>query len=105
MRLIDADELVKRFKIIANDNWNKQTPTSWGAAFSDAIEIVDEQPTIDPVKHGRWEKDSDTAFYWRCSECGCYLFWRKEDYLLRHEDEPNYCPNCGAKMEESDEEK
>ena len=56
----------------------------------------------DPVKHGRWNKDSDAAFYWRCSECGCYLFWRKEDYLLRHEDEPNYCPNCGAKMDGGD---
>ena len=53
---------------------------------------------VAPVVHGEWEKDSDVAFFWKCSECGCYLFCRKEEYLLRNEDEPNYCPNCGAKM-------
>lgn len=67
-------------------------------------EIIEALPAVDPVKRGRWEKDSDAAFYWRCSECGCYLFWRKEDYLLRHEDEPNFCPNCGASMMDGGEE-
>lgn len=55
---------------------------------------------VAPVVHGRWEKNCDVAFFWKCSECGCYLFWRKEEYLLRNEDEPNYCPNCGARMDE-----
>lgn len=53
-------------------------------------------------RRGRWEKDSDAAFFWKCSECGAYLFWRKEEYLLRDTDEPNYCPNCGAKMVNED---
>lgn len=49
-------------------------------------------------KKGEWIKCSDTAFYWMCSECGAYLFWRKEKYLLRKDDEANFCPNCGADM-------
>lgn len=98
MRLIDADELVKRFKIIANDNWNKQTPTSWGAAFSDAIEIVDEQPTIDPVRHGGWGHDfyddgeGGENWFRFCSECEVEV--SEENAKLWR-----YCPFCGAQMD------
>ena len=102
MRLIDADELVKRFKIIANDNWNKQTPTSWGAAFSDAIEIVDEQPAIDPVKHGRWVRLTEDGY--EPQEYMCSLCCRTIRYLgapaLLIERYP-YC-HCGAKMDGGD---
>lgn len=66
-------------------------------------DLEDERAYNCPVsaeRRGHWEKDSDTAFYWKCSECGAYLLWRKEEYLLRAEDEPNYCPNCGTRMEE-----
>ena len=61
---------------------------------------VDNAPTADVRENvrGKWIKDSDTAFYWECSECGAYLFWRKEEYLLRSKDETNFCPNCGADM-------
>ena len=54
-------------------------------------------------KRGKWIKDCNVAFFWKCSECGAYIFWRKEEYLLRNEDEPNYCPNCGADMRHSDD--
>ena len=65
-----------------------------------AIETV---PTIDPVKHGEWVgtefdnyADGYPVFYeWACSNCGCVF----------EDDEPtyNYCPNCGARMERSEE--
>lgn len=42
------------------------------------------------VKHGRWEETTtEDPCYYRCSECG-----RQTD------DEYNYCPNCGARMDE-----
>ncbi len=50
-----------------------------------------------PVRHGRWEwYDLTISFHYinrgyRCSVCG-----HKED------DEPNYCPNCGAKMDKEE---
>lgn len=51
---------------------------------------------------GKWIKNCNVAFYWKCSECGSYLICSKEDYLLRENDYPNYCPNCGADMREVD---
>lgn len=50
---------------------------------------------VEPVRHGRWLINPD-GYYPYCSEC---------------KQEParcimtNYCPNCGAKMDEGDEEK
>ncbi len=61
----------------------------------------DEPPTYVRLKKGKWDKDSDMAFYWKCSECGAYLFWRHEEFMVNGN--PNYCPNCGAQMERSEE--
>ena len=59
--------------------------------------IVDEIPTADvsPVRHGYWVKEKrDVLIHWHCSAC-------KECFYL---DEPNaeYCPHCGAKMDEKE---
>ena len=40
------------------------------------------------VKHGRWIRYKEDCLYNRCSRC-----------LYEHCCEPNYCPNCGAKMD------
>ena len=61
---------------------------------------------IDPVKHGRWIRKTDTRFGPKlndlliCSECN--IAFSTEDMKRR-----SYCPNCGARMdgEETDEEK
>ena len=60
--------------------------------------IVDEIPTADvaPVRHGYWVKEKrDVLIHWHCSAC-------KECYFL---EEPNaeYCPHCGAKMDEKED--
>lgn len=85
MRLIDADEMSKRY-------------THYGISHPyDAIDLDDmlaEMPTIDavPVVHGRWttkrtwEHDGE----WYCSVC------EYEPVVFM---ESNYCPNCGAKMD------
>ena len=60
-------------------------------------QAVDEQPTVDAVEvvHGRWiqgesvlDKYGGGSIY-HCSECGDWY----------HNFVPNYCPNCGAKMD------
>lgn len=47
---------------------------------------------VQPVRHGRWEKNYDgIMIWWECSECH-HDAWYDGDDLY------NYCPNCGAKM-------
>lgn len=55
--------------------------------------LIDHVSTIDtePIQHGRWEWDGYVYdMPWRCSECSCL-----------NEDNSSYCPNCGAKMDET----
>ena len=68
--------------------------------MQDVIYALRDYPAVDVRENvkGEWMKDSDVAFYWKCSECGAYVFWNKENYLLRNTDELNFCPNCGAEM-------
>lgn len=58
-----------------------------------------ELPTIDPVKHGKWEcvkKKLARGGYVDASECSvCHKI------IMPHL-KPNYCPNCGARMERSE---
>ena len=56
---------------------------------------LDELPTYDvaEVKHGRWiEEECPTCYVYRCTVCG-------EGFDTPY----NYCPNCGAKMDEVEE--
>ena len=54
---------------------------------------------VAPVRQGRWDEWDDTMFntVYRCSVCG-------EDFVLidgtPSDNLYNYCPNCGAKMDE-----
>lgn len=68
-------------------------------------EIIKEIPPADvvPVVHGRWIKN-DGRSGWHCSCCG------KDDLYAYPYTENNerelqdfYCPNCGAKMDEENE--
>ena len=82
MRLIDADALLKG----KQDHTYISTHEIWNA------------PTVDaePIKHGRWCKIDTRHTYkeWECSECG-----------FHKRNKSHYCPNCGAKMDESEVEK
>lgn len=85
MRLIDADEL---FKKLENTPWNDN------ADRDIAEDLLLDAPTIDPESmrpHGEWVDDcfyNDRPLCYRCSNCGLKLMYK-----------PDYCPNCGAKME------
>lgn len=74
MRLIDADKL---------DWWYKGRPIR---------RVIDEAPTIDAIEvvHGKWVTTGGNQYtiFRRCSIC-CAMY----DFT------PNYCPNCGAKMD------
>ena len=56
--------------------------------------LINETPTADvqEVRHGKWEKRKECCCEYRCSVC--------EYELCRT---TNYCPNCGAKMDEEEQ--
>lgn len=83
-RLINADVLKRTY----TQNCDYENCIYDGAFI---VNNIDEQPTIDaPVKRGKWiEKSTGGEPFYRCSECG-YVEW---DTLY------NYCPNCGARMD------
>lgn len=89
MRRIDADELYKKAMDIIQDK------ASYKAfAIINAISIA---PTIEaePVRHGKWKHVAGMNS--KCSECGRYFPVKEFD---SRPFDINFCPNCGAKMDE-----
>ena len=84
MRLIDADALTNKCRIISYQYQNGLM-----SELGVLLKNIEEAPTVDaePVKHGKW--------LWldgvRCSQC---------NYKLVSTGLPSYCPNCRARMEE-----
>lgn len=91
-RLIDADALME---IYARYEFTSD--------MGDAMEILDNAPTVDAVQvrhaHWIWKGDEgDSRFM--CSECKC------KEYVPTCMGVPDiweYCPNCGARMDEVNE--
>lgn len=83
MRLIDADSLETHE--IYEGEWKM-------VVYADDIDAA---PTVEakPVRHGKWIDTPNYYQRWKCSLCGCHT----------RDAAPNYCPNCGAKMEVDDE--
>ena len=113
MRLIDADELAKRlWECVQNRKAIVETKEDTNEheyhlgkmnGYFNALKIVDAAKTIDPVKHGKL-LDGIVSFHWTCSECGCHLRKDLGQVFEREDDRYNYCPNCGARMEEAKDE-
>ena len=101
------EEYIKREEAIESVKhaWAK------GLEPSQYIEII---PAADvaPVKRGRWEKNVRGDYSIVCSECGygfptdgyawieCNRRSDEREYCFKITDVKNYCPNCGARMDE-----
>lgn len=66
------------------------------------IDIVRKIPAADvaPVRHGRWV--DHCVRDWRCSECGDKIIKFRSVDGYCYDDKPNFCPNCGARMDGGD---
>lgn len=102
MRLIDADALKEAMYHEAFETDSDMQRWDSGCwirykMFENAIEAA---PTIDQVKHGKWEETGDKGG--RNYACNCCRFAFIVDTCMG---EPmwNYCPNCGARMDEGEE--
>lgn len=108
MRLVDVEPLFERaveLEAVALEQVRKYEPSEkpiewnrWSGILGERTafkyDLMD-APTIDaePIRHGRWEL-SPFDGYWTCNKCG-----NKYPYHGNMKN-MNYCPNCGAKMDE-----
>lgn len=114
MRLIDADTLVDKLSDKAKEMLgiaeqcqglaiNYYTGAKYG--FAKAAIIANGLPTIEP-KRGKWIKDGVSSALYKCSACNDFCTvagWANcipEEQMYKAF---KFCPNCGAKMERSEE--
>ena len=91
MRLIDADALITFW----TECLTQEEIDTWDMRIATVIENVKDQPTVDavPVVHGHWiGKPLGGYATVRCSVC--------KNVLIENEGKWQYCPHCGAKMDE-----
>lgn len=101
-RLIDAEKFLSDNSIYADCEFDHPK-------YQETLrEIVNIAPTVDavPVEHGHWiiKRSPSGAKYSVCSECETYVTYSDDKNSLRklNFDGAKYCPNCGARMIESD---
>lgn len=82
-RLIYKDNLIEMCNAFADSS-----RLLWKVFWKEFAKTVEEIAEVDaePVRHGHWEWDGDYI----CSNC------RERG----HRNKWNYCPSCGAKMDE-----
>lgn len=90
MRLIDADPLRENMKSVCMGIMAGTEP------YSAPLAEIDNAPTIEERKTGKWEKIRESYCSWSCSVCKGIVVAMPEQmgYPLY-----DYCPNCGARME------
>jgi len=119
MRLIDADELLKRYGFDKATKYGNEDKKQQDFSYStmmmyEIADMIEDAPTVDAVeqKHGHWiDKQYHTSngkILMQCSACR-RLF---TSGFIKTPENPNkhfelqlgnvnrYCPNCGAKMDE-----
>lgn len=94
MRLIEADALIEKLEA-----WKKEAErigANINYIFASAIIAqVNEQPTIEERKTGKWivVDDAYNRISGKCSACGWEAHLYEDDVVGM-----DYCPNCGADM-------
>lgn len=77
-----------------------------GCSQRNDFKKVKEALDAKPVRHGRWEfgenEYGDDGYY--CSACHGHVVWKYDTESIDFIKEYNYCPFCGAKMDERKEE-
>lgn len=94
---MEREEAIKIIEMArAQVEWDY--PMDYAAAFDKAIEALKQEP-----RKGHWIEQNDDYYDWyECSECG-YGSEGEMQYSSECDVRTNYCPCCGAKMEEVEE--
>ena len=102
MRLIDADQF--KAKLLSFMDTKSPTPGDTECVLDGVLNLLEEQATETPVKHGHWVEGypTDTTDYFSCSVCNAGIFvdnsWRVSNKDVS--EIYRYCRGCGAKMDE-----
>ena len=98
MRLIDAEKLAEVLNRYLAQLRNSGISVGLRMGINTCLTFINNANTIEaePVKHGRWETNSDRPDSLICSICKCgFDMWKHDPH--------NYCPNCGADMRGEEE--
>lgn len=102
-RYIDANALQARLKRKKAGIANQRYTEGWNDCIMRVKSMVSKAPAAEvaPVVHGRWDGNECTV---------CKLPWNYN--MVQNADDwgyfdpmPDYCPNCGAKMDGGSEDK
>ena len=98
MRLIDAENLAEVLNRYLAQLRNSGISVGLRMGINTCLTFINNANTIEaePVKHGRWETNSDRPDSLICSICKCgFDMWKHDPH--------NYCPNCGADLRGEEE--
>ena len=92
-RLIDADTLKELIDNGYDLDFDEVPETK-----RELLRMIDEQPTVDavPVRHGHWINHFDDLFPEESTQ-ECSVCHAEQMGTMLND---NYCPNCGARMDE-----
>lgn len=97
MELIERDKAIRAIAAMLNydaitEGYDvEDNPDDW---IETASRYLKDVPTVEERKTGKWKRIGEPPWYLeKCSECGCE-WMRSYKWAM-----PNYCGNCGARME------
>ena len=97
-KYIDADELRARMyhEAFETDSDMQRWDSGCWIRYKMFENALKQMPAADvaEVKHSHWVKDDDSIIHGHCYHCGWAAIWQETDIFGS-----NYCPNCGASMD------
>lgn len=102
VRLIDANACSSKLNGLGYD-FGESGDYDFGGGLLHAAKIVEEQPTVDPESlrpHGKWKLEREPYGRPYCFHCSvCDSDFHYIGIIVAYD----YCPNCGAKMDDIEE--
>lgn len=94
---MDVGEMEAAMRFKARHIRAKADPELFENVADALVMLWEEAKNRMPVVHGRWV--DNMCRDWRCSECGEKINKVRNVDGYCYDDKPNYCPNCGARMD------
>ena len=97
-----AIDEIRAFQAQVTCDFSKDWENGMDEGFDHAVGVIELMETEDaePVRHGKWNGiEMDSRGYtdiFECSECKCYV---RTPFMMKVM-EYDFCPSCGAKMDE-----